>query len=159
MLQIEYSKTAVKFINKMDRPTKQRIKAAIEGLTEQPPKGDIKTLQGYTDGRKRLRVGKYRIIYNFLPNGEIEILYIIDIDMSQRKENESMSTATKQAIDLMELLPEKDQNFALEFIKKLVIAWDPDYTKVTPAERAELERAQKEIENGETISHDAINWD
>lgn len=70
-----------------------------------------------------------------------------------------MSTTTKQAIDLMELLPEKDQNFALEFIKKLVIAWDPDYTKVTPAERAELERAQKEIENGETISHDAINWD
>ena len=70
-----------------------------------------------------------------------------------------MSTATKQAIDLMELLPEKDQNFALEFIKKLVIAWDPDYTKVTPAERVELERAQKEIENGETISHDAINWD
>ena len=70
-----------------------------------------------------------------------------------------MSTATKQAIDLMELLPEKDQNFALEFIKKLVIAWDPDYTKVTPAERAELERAQKEIENGETISQDAINLD
>lgn len=70
-----------------------------------------------------------------------------------------MSTATKQAIDLLELLPEKDQNFALEFIKKLVIAWDPDYTKVTPAERAELERAQKEIENGETISHDAVNWD
>lgn len=80
ILQIEYSKTAVKFIYKMDRPTKQRIKAAIEGLTEQPPKGNIKTLQGYTDGRKRLRVGKYRIIYNFLPNGEIEILYIIDID-------------------------------------------------------------------------------
>ena len=70
-----------------------------------------------------------------------------------------MSTATKQAIDLMELLPESEQNFALEFIKKLVIAWDPDFTKVTPTERAELERAQSEIENGETVSHDAINWD
>lgn len=70
-----------------------------------------------------------------------------------------MSTTTKQAIDLMELLPEKDQNFALEFIKKLVIAWDPDYTKVTSAERAELERADKELENGGTVSHDAINWD
>ena len=70
-----------------------------------------------------------------------------------------MSTATKQAIDLMELLPESEQNFALEFIKKLVLAWDPDYTKVTPTERAELERAQREIENGETVSHDAINWD
>ena len=70
-----------------------------------------------------------------------------------------MSTATKQAIDLMELLPESEQNFALEFIKKLVIAWDPDFTKVTPAERAKLEEAQRELENSETISHDAINWD
>lgn len=43
-MQIEYSKTAVKFINKMDRPTKQRIKAAIEGLTEQPPKGGYKNI-------------------------------------------------------------------------------------------------------------------
>lgn len=70
-----------------------------------------------------------------------------------------MSTTIKQAIDLMELLPEKDQNFALEFIKKLVIAWDPDFTKVTPAEKVKLEEAQREIENGETVSHDAINWD
>ena len=70
-----------------------------------------------------------------------------------------MSTTTKQAINLMELLPESEQNFALEFIKKLVIAWDPDFTKVTPAERSKLEEAQREIENGETISHDAINWD
>ena len=70
-----------------------------------------------------------------------------------------MSTTTKQAINLMELLPESEQNFALEFIKKLVIAWDPDFTKVTPADRAKLEEAQREIENGETISHDAINWD
>lgn len=70
-----------------------------------------------------------------------------------------MSTTTKQAIDLMELLPEKDQNFALEFIKKLVIAWDPDFTKVTPAEKVKLEEAQREIKNGETVSHDAINWD
>lgn len=46
---------------------------------ETPPKGDIKTLQGYTDGRQRLRVGKYRIIYNFL-GSEIEILYIFDVD-------------------------------------------------------------------------------
>lgn len=79
-MRIEYSKKAAKYINALDRPTKQRIKAAIEGLTENPPTGDIKTLQGFTDGRKRLRVGKYRIIYNYLPNGEIVILYIINID-------------------------------------------------------------------------------
>lgn len=70
-----------------------------------------------------------------------------------------MSAATKEAIDLMEILPESDQNFALEFIKKLVLAWDPDFTKLTSTERAELEEARKEIENGETVSHEAINWD
>lgn len=70
-----------------------------------------------------------------------------------------MSAVTKEAIDLMEILPESEQNFALEFIKKLVLAWDPDFTKLTPEERAELEEARKEIENGETVSHDAINWD
>lgn len=79
-MNIEYSKLAAKFISKQDRPTKLRIKAAIEGLTQTPPIGDIKTLQGYTDGRKRLRVGKYRVIYNYLDKDNIEVLYIFDID-------------------------------------------------------------------------------
>lgn len=64
----------------MDKPTKQRIKAGIEGLTETPPKGDIKTMQDYSDGRKRLRIGKYRIIYNYGKDGEIEVLYIMNVD-------------------------------------------------------------------------------
>ncbi len=79
-MQIEYSRKAVKYIDGLDRPTKQRIKKAIEGLTEQPPIGDIKLLQGFTDGRKRLRTGKYRIIFNYCPNGKIQILYIIDVN-------------------------------------------------------------------------------
>lgn len=79
-MRIEYSKKAVKCISTLDRPTKKKIKSAIEGLTETPPKGDIKPLQGFTDGRKRLRVGKYRVIYNYLPDGEIEILYIYNVD-------------------------------------------------------------------------------
>lgn len=70
-----------------------------------------------------------------------------------------MSAATKEAIILMEVLPESDQNFALEFIKKLVLAWDPDYTKVTQAERKALEEAEKDIAENDTISHDVINWD
>ncbi len=79
-MPIEYSKKAAKYINGLDKPTKQRIKKAIEGLIEEPPKGDIKPLQGFSDGRKRLRTGKYRIIYNYLPDGEIKILYIMNID-------------------------------------------------------------------------------
>lgn len=37
-------------------------------------------MQGYSDGRKRLRTGKYRIIYNYGQNGEIKVLYIMDVD-------------------------------------------------------------------------------
>ena len=70
-----------------------------------------------------------------------------------------MSTATREAINLMEILPESDQNFALEFIKKLVLAWDPDYTKVTDKERAELDEAVQDFKNGEIVSHEDINWD
>lgn len=67
-----------------------------------------------------------------------------------------MSTVTKQAIDLMEVLPESEQEFALEFIKKLVLAWDPDFTRLTPTE----EKAMLEAEaDRDTISHDSINWD
>lgn len=79
-MEIEYSKKAAKYIESLDKPTKQRMKAGIEGLTAIPPKGDIKTLQGYSDGRKRLRIGKYRIIYNYTQSGAVEILYIMNID-------------------------------------------------------------------------------
>lgn len=78
-MQIEYSKSALKAINAMDKPTKQRVKQGIEGLTINPPQGDIKAMQGFTDGRQRLRIGKYRIIYKYALDTSIEILCIIDI--------------------------------------------------------------------------------
>ena len=70
-----------------------------------------------------------------------------------------MSGAIKEAVDLLEVLPEKEQNFALEIIKKLVIAWDPDFTKLTPFERAELEEAERDMVVNGTISHEEINWE
>ena len=74
-----YSKAAQKAIEGMDRPTKQRIRNGIEGLKLQPPVGDIKPLQGFSDGRLRLRIGKYRVIYKYLLDNLLEILYIMDI--------------------------------------------------------------------------------
>lgn len=70
-----------------------------------------------------------------------------------------MNATTKKAISLMEILPENDQNFALEFIKKLVIAWDPDFTKLTPSEKQALTEAENDMFENGTISHDNINWD
>ena len=58
-MQISYSKRAVKTINSMDRPTKQRIRTAIEAL----PSGDVKPLQG-GNGLLRLRVGGWRVVFS-----------------------------------------------------------------------------------------------
>ena len=41
-MKIVLSNDAQKAIASMDRPLKQRIRSAIIGLTELPPKGDIK---------------------------------------------------------------------------------------------------------------------
>ena len=78
-MEIRYSKTAAKAIRAMDTATKSRIRAGILGLTQKPPVGDIKPMQGYHDGRHRLRVGKYRVIYKFGLEKTLEILHIIDI--------------------------------------------------------------------------------
>jgi len=72
-MDISYSKQAIKVINGLDKPAKQRIRNAIEQL----PKGDIAVMQGYKDGRLRLRVGKYRVVY-ILNNNEKK-LYIMNI--------------------------------------------------------------------------------
>lgn len=62
-MDVLYSRKALKFINAADRITQQRIKAAVNGLLEVPPRGDVKAMQGQPLGTYRLRVGKYRVIY------------------------------------------------------------------------------------------------
>ena len=78
-MQIKYSKSSLKFLSKLDKKSIMRIKTAISGLTLEPPEGDIKTMEGFTDNRKRLRVGHWRIIFKYDKENEIEILLIIDI--------------------------------------------------------------------------------
>lgn len=78
-MQIKYEKAAVKYLKELQRPQRNLILAAIEKLTHHPAEGDIKPLSGYKDGRYRLRVGKYRVIYKYLSEYDIEILCIMDI--------------------------------------------------------------------------------
>lgn len=65
-----------------------------------------------------------------------------------------MSNMVLEAARLMDMLPESDQNFAFEFIKKLVLAWDPDYTKMTPEEMSRVEAA----ENSGFVNDSDIDW-
>lgn len=78
-IKLRYSKDALKFLSKLDKKSVGRIREAINGLTYNPPIGDIKVLQGYNDGRKRLRLGSWRIIYRNETEGTIEIIFVIDI--------------------------------------------------------------------------------
>ena len=65
-----------------------------------------------------------------------------------------MSEKALEAARLIEMLPEDDQNFAFEFIKKLVRAWDPDFTKLTAEEARCLEKA----ENSGFVNEEDIDW-
>lgn len=65
-----------------------------------------------------------------------------------------MSTTAMEAARLLDMLPESEQSFAVEFIKKLVLAWDPDYTRLTPEEAARLEQAEK----SGFVAEEEINW-
>lgn len=78
-MKTEYSKEALKFLAKIPKKITENIREAIKGLALTPPKGDIKIMQGYNDGRMRLRVGKYRVIYRYDVDNSLKILYIIDI--------------------------------------------------------------------------------
>ena len=66
-----------------------------------------------------------------------------------------MSTFAMDIAKMIDMLPEADQQFAHEFVKKLVLAWDPDFTKVTPEEAAHI----KEAEESGFVSENEIDWD
>lgn len=66
-----------------------------------------------------------------------------------------MSSIALEAARLMDALPEEDKAFAYEFIKKLVLAWDPDFTKVTAEEAKRIDEA----ENSGYVDAEEIDWD
>lgn len=78
-LEIFYSKVAAKALGNLETSIKLRIKVGIEGLLEVPPKGDIKQMQGVVPPAFRLRIGKYRVIYEYRTIDDEKVLFIKDI--------------------------------------------------------------------------------
>ena len=66
-----------------------------------------------------------------------------------------MPTIAADIANMVDMLPEEDQKFAQEFVRKLVLAWDPDFTKVTPQEAANIDAA----EASGFITDSEIDWD
>lgn len=104
----------------------------------------------------KLRDKEYFSTVRLLPNGAgVEWPDGQDIALHELYEGSTMSEIAMNAARMLNMLPEEDQNFAMEFIKKLVLAWDPDFTKVTPDEATEVSAA----ENSVFIADEEIDWD
>lgn len=69
-----------------------------------------------------------------------------------------MPSVSKQIIDMIDMLPDKEQKLALEMVKRIVLAWDNDFTKLTISEKNRLIQAEKDIAEGEIIRHSDIDW-
>lgn len=80
MFEIRFSKGAGKYLKKLDRTTKDRIKKSLLELAESPYKTrnlDIKKLAGYKHSY-RLRVGKFRALYKIIDK-EV-VIFVFDLD-------------------------------------------------------------------------------
>ena len=64
----------------------------------------------------------------------------------------------KEISTLVDLLPDNEQVLAYELIKRMVLAWDSDFTKLTPAERKRLDEAEHDFSVGDTVNHNDIDW-
>ena len=53
-----------------------------------------------------------------------------------------MSDMALEIARMIDMLPEEEQRLAYEIIKRFVIAWDPDFTKLTPEEARQVEEAE-----------------
>lgn len=60
-MKVVLRRKAQKYLDSLDRNTIMRIDSAIEGLSKEPPIGDIKKLRG--SSLHRLRVGGYRLTF------------------------------------------------------------------------------------------------
>ena len=44
-------------------------------------------------------------------------------------------------------------------VPELLLAWDPDYTKLTPEEARQVDQAAREMAAGDYVPDSAVNWD
>ena len=69
-----------------------------------------------------------------------------------------MTAKEQELLAMYNILPAQEQNLAYELIKRLVLAWDSDFTKLTPAERARLDESERDWQEGRTVKASEIDW-
>jgi mRNA interferase RelE/StbE len=73
MKEVVWTDTAAKYLARLDKPARERIKQAVYNYAE-TGYGDIKLLRGRL-AEYRLRVGGYRVIFRY-ENGQLVIVVL-----------------------------------------------------------------------------------
>lgn len=80
-------------------------------------------------------------------------MVVVVISIS-KEDLDMLKATTLQTAELLDILPDEDISIVNALIKKLVIAWDPDFTKVTARERELLEKSDLEMKSGDFVSEE-----
>lgn len=65
-----------------------------------------------------------------------------------------MAPKAQEIARMVDMLPDREQDLAFELVKRMVLAWDPDFTKVTPEEAARIKAAE---ESG-FVAEEDVDW-
>lgn len=81
-MKIRYSRQALKFLAKQEKRVSERIRQGIENLASGKMVMDIKPMQGERkkNGDMRLRIGNFRVIYNYDEEKGYTILLVLAVD-------------------------------------------------------------------------------
>ena len=71
---VEITRPAERDIRRLDRPVRERILIAIEGLAGDAPAGDTKRMSGITPTQWRLRVGDWRVLVSL--DAAEQVIYV-----------------------------------------------------------------------------------
>ena len=78
MFQTKFSKQAEKFLSRCEDELFRRIKKKANNLETNPVPSDAKRMQGYKKLTFRIRIGKYRVLYEIKESENLIVVVKID---------------------------------------------------------------------------------
>jgi len=82
MHRVEFHRRAAKALKRLDADRQKQILASIQELAQTPDPAthpNVKAMKGKWQGRYRLRVGDYRVIFRLVTDEAGRVIFITDI--------------------------------------------------------------------------------
>lgn len=161
-MKIRYARSAAKFLESLDRSTKQLIRAGVQGVTQKPPKAILRSCKAIltVDGvYVRVNIGWFIGTEQKESWKSFTLWISAAVGIFIRKKSEIwLQLLAQKVAQMVEILLKEDQALAFAMVRKLVLAWDPEYTKATPEEDSAMNQAVKELLSGDYALDSEIDW-